>query len=69
MKEINHLKYDDIEKLRWKPLEVEEGKAINYNFTAETFKEAKEHLSSLYEGNIKNSFVMKILVLNKIYRK
>lgn len=72
MKRIEHLNLKDIEDLRWKPLEVEEGTAINYNFTKETFKNAKKHLISLYKdskGNIKNSFVMKILVLNEIYGK
>lgn len=59
---------EDVEYLRNKPLSVsEDQKGIYYNFTDTQINDAIKHLKTLYNGEIRKSFAVKILILNKLY--
>lgn len=65
---FNTLTKADVQTLRRKSLSVPIGKqGITYNFTSTQIDNAVQHLKTLYIGGIRESFAVKILVLNELY--
>lgn len=64
---FNTLTKPDVQILRRKPVFVSSHNVAVYNFTSADIDSARTHLQTLYGGIIRDSFVMKILILNEIY--